>query len=347
MVPCSQCGCLNEEEVVFCRECHGQVKRHSRQEIARLQQTSLCPDCNYYNPIEETTCVKCGTQLRNVDFVVKDASGRESVIRDVNSGAFVNGFLWVSFVSVLLLLLLTGVSSMFSSGGLSSFLKLPAGKVFFLVIIVMASILAIEWKSGLLYRTKIVTVCFLAFLALGTFIGKTFFMTIKLGLWDFNCLLLIGELLTLIFAMTFLVRTRFSGSFFASIMALVGLYCCISPIVFLFNYSGFLISIQKLPPVLRDFPIWLGPTFVAYHFFFPYALFQMIGSALKALLKSMEKVDGTKSIVRFLNRRKEEARGELLNIFVVGITLFTGFSIMVQVRVPNIVSLIYVSIKRL
>lgn len=346
MITCSKCGCLNEDDVVFCIECFQQVKVHSKKEIARLEQTSLCPKCDYYNPIEETSCIKCGTSLRSGNFVVKGSDGRESVIRDLNSGPLATTFLWLSLLSVVSLFIAIGVYGSSQAQGMAGFLGQPAGKVFGLTVLVMVTILGLEWKSGLLYRAKLVTVFFVAFLAMGTFLGKSFYTLIKIGFWDFNGLLLLSLLISLVFSIVFLVRVRLHGSILGPIMAFTGLYCTLAPVIFLFNHQGIVLAMQRLPSQLSGVPFWLGPIFIAYHVFLPYTLFQTIGSGLKALLNSMEKVDGTKSIVRFLNRRKEEARGELLNIFVVAITLFTGFSVMLALRVPNIVSLVQVAIKR-
>jgi len=346
MVTCSKCGCLNENDVVFCVECFQQVKIHSKKEIARLEQTSLCPKCDYYNPIEETSCLKCNTALRNAKFIIKGSDGRESVIRDLNASPLANTFLWLSFLSVLSLFFAVAMSGIASPDGLGGFMSQPAGKVFGLTILMMVTLLGIEWKSGIVYRAKLVTVFWVAFLAMGTFLGKSFDTVIKIGLWDFNGLLLLGLLLALLYSITFLVKARLHGSVIAPLMAFVGLYCTIAPVVFLLSCKGIVFSMRRLPPQLNGIPFWLSPMFLAYHIFLPYVLFQMFGSALKALLQSMEKVDGTKSIVRFLNRRKEEARGELLNIFVVAITLFTGFSVMRNIRLPNLVSLIEVAIKR-
>jgi ribosomal protein L40E len=346
VVTCSKCGCVNEDDVVFCAECFQQVKIHSKNEIARLEKTSLCPKCDYYNPIEETSCVKCGTPLRKADFVVTGKDGRESVIRDLNSSPLATTFLWLSFLSVLSLFIAIAFYGISQTKGMDGFIGQPSGKVFGLTILVMATVLGLEWNSGILYRAKLVTVFFVAYLALGTFLGKSFYVFVKIGLWDFNGLLLLGLLISLLFSIAFIVRVRLQGSVFGAFMAFTGLYCTLSPILCLFSHQGIVLAMQRLPSQLYGVPFWLGPMFLAYHVFLPYTLLLMIGSGLKALLSSMEKVDGTKSIARFLNRRKEEARGELLNIFVVAITLFTGFSIMLTLRVPNILSLFEVAIKR-
>ena len=346
MVTCSKCGCLNEDAVVFCRECSQQIKVHSKAEISRMQQTSLCPNCDYYNPIEEVDCIKCGTSLRNADFVLKGRDGRESVIRDTGSGAIVSSFMWIVFLFVFVLFWGTGISSSMSSGGIEAFLSVPAGKVFGLTALLMITILAIEWKSDIVYRARLVTVFYLAFLSMGTLLGKGVSSHLTLGQLDFSSLLITGELITVLLGVLFLATTRMAGSVLAPLMAFIGLYCAVSPLTFLFSGRGLVASMQQVPQVLKGVPLWLSPSFLIYHVFLPYTFISVIGSAFTALLKSMEKVDGTKSIARFLNRRKEEARGELLNIFIVGITIFTGFSIMVEVRVPNFVSLVSVTLRR-
>ena len=120
-------------------------------------------------------------------------------------------------------------------------------------------------------------------------------------------------------------------------MALIGLYSSISPIVVLLRGGGFLASLQYEMAFSSNGAFFLKPAFVCFHVFLPYCFILMMGSTLAAFLKSMEKVDGTRSIDRFLNRRKEEARGELLNLFIIGIMIHLGLMGMHQLGEANLI----------
>jgi hypothetical protein len=346
VITCPSCGHVNEDDVVFCHECYEQLKVHSKQDIARLQQTSLCPACDYYNPIEEDVCVRCGTPLRNSGVVIRNKDGRVSVLREAEESEFFRNLMWIFLALELSVMLTIGYYGGEAAGSVISFLSVPAGRLYGLIMFVLFITMAVEWDSGLLYRTKLCTVFLLSFLTLGLFSGDSFIEYVRLGSLNFQVLLLVGLIFTLVFSTAFIVRTRIFGSGLAPFMALMGLYCISGPIIMVAEGKGLLDAFRNISLQPGTVPFWLSPTFLAYHVFLPYTLVQMTGSALLAILRSMEKVDGTKSIVRFLNRRKEEARGELLNIFVVFITLFSGFYLMHVAHIPNVVSLAVIAVSR-
>ena len=338
MKGCKRCGYINDPGVLFCHECGLQQEQHSAEEIERLKHSAQCPNCDYYNPIENESCARCDYSLRSKSGVmIRDAQGRVSLVRTVKIGPIGKALAWLTiFLIIISALMMTG-ATLGDTGNIGKFLMDQRGQMLGFFWILLVLFFAFEWSSGLIYRLKTALVLMLALLATSVHLGEP---TLRLLQWKLDKLVLFALLGVLTFGILYIVRRRILGSIISTLIAFLGLYCAVAPIVTFFNGGGFLASITCVPNFAGPIPSYVGPTFLTYHLFLPYCFLQMMGATMRAFLRSMERVDGTKSIARFLNRRKEEARGELLNLFIVGIMLHLGFLVMRQLGEPNIVSLL-------
>ncbi len=338
MKGCKKCGYVNDPGVLFCHQCGLQQETHTREEIERLKHSAQCPNCDYYNPIENETCARCNYSLRSTSgIMVKDQSGRVSLVRSVKLGPVGKAFAWLGILFIVIMVCLMTGATLGDTGNIAKFMMDQRGQLLLAFWVLFVLFLAFEWSSGLVYRLKTALVLVIALLAVDVHLGDP---SLRVLSWSLDKLLLFALLGVLTFGVLYIIRRRIIGSIFSTLMAFLGLYCAVAPIVTYFNGGGFTASVTCLPNYAGPIPPYLGPSFLTYHLFLPFCFLQMMGATLRAFLRSMEKVDGTKSIARFLNRRKEEARGELLNLFIVGIMLHLGFLFMRQLGEPNIVSLL-------
>jgi len=335
---CKACGYGNDPGVLFCHQCGAQLERHSRESIERQKHAAQCPTCDYYNPIESQNCNRCGADLRAQSGVmVRNHEGRVSLVRLAKLGPVGQAFAWAGFLALLAALLAMTLAALSDTGNLGAFVVDVRGQLLATSWILVVLFVAVEWQTGPVYRLKTMLVIVLALLAASMHSGGS---DLRILAWSLDRLLAVSLFGVLLFTVLYTVRDRVEGSLFAVFTAFLGLYCSVAPIDVVFDGGGFTAAVTYRAPFIVGLPFVVGPAFLTFHLFLPIVFLHMMGNTLRSYLRSMERVDGTKSIVRFLNRRKEEARGELLNLFIVGIQLHLGFIIMQQQGAPNLVGLI-------
>lgn len=343
MAKCPSCGMANDPGVMFCHGCNGQMERRRLDQIERLAHEAQCPTCDYYNATEADRCQRCGHELRaGRGVLVRDGAGRTTLVREVPLGPAVKFLLGAGLGVILLVAFLMTIDLLGGSDPVGD-RRTPLLAGFWVFSL---AFLGMEWEQGPIYRLKTALVIFLALLAADVGLGAP-----PLVFWGVaqDDVLVVALLGVLLHGELFLLYGRVTGAFMTALMTFLGLYCSISPIVTLFAGGGLVacLSLNLNLVDLEGAPLLLGPAFLTFHVFLPYVALAMAGSAMGAYARSMERVDGTKSIARFLNRRKDEARGELLNLFIVGIMLFIGFHELGRLGIPNVASLVGLAWERM
>jgi ribosomal protein L40E len=330
---CPKCECRNDAGALFCQECGAHLQRISHKDIERMPHQALCNRCDYYNPIEADVCGRCGHQLRaDRGVMVKGQDGRATLVRENPLPPVVKGLAWVMFVVVLALLAFM-TFAIAEVGGIGGVLEGFRGRMALCCWCALFLFLGGEWRtSGILYRTKTALVLFLLFMAAQLNAGPPPLALWGVGEGQVQLAALLG---VLIFCELYIVHGGTPPGMLSTAMAFLGLYVSISPILTLLAGGGLVESVSGNQNLVRDVPAALGSSFLGFHVFLPFCFLAMVFSTVRSYEQSMLKVSGTQTLMRFLRRRKEEARGHLLNLFIVGTTLYVGFETMDQCGVRN------------
>jgi len=323
---------------MYCHQCAEPLDKYSPAEIEQLSHRASCPKCQHYNPVEGTSCIKCGFELhRDAGVMVRDVTGRLSIMRETSLSKSSLVFVRLALVFVLYGIAALTWKTIVGVAYIETLLFCPLGFLFIGTWGLLVAFALYERRRGPTYQLK---ACFALFMVL--FVGLLFIASdlVSYGPGFLNFWLLYAFLAVLLYCELFIVWGRTRGDFSVVFISFLGLYASIAPLLTLFGGGGFLECVRVDPNLVRDLQWFLGPSFIGFHVFLPYCFLLMLGRSIGSYQKSFKRVDGKTTIVyRFINRRKEAVRGVLFDLFAVGVLLYVGFYFMGRAEVPNVLTI--------
>ncbi len=337
-VVCPDCRYVNDDGVVFCHNCGRQLVKYSREQIEELRQRARCPLCGTYNPIESTVCMECGAALHDAsDIIVRDESGRIAVIRDLPPSTPLRLLCNLLILFMLIVMgFMTASSVQDSQGDFMEWLSRPGGAALVLFWLVVSFTFVFDSESTVIYKVKMIyTLALLVIVVSLQLSGEQDGGGLRMGVLDADRLMLLAFVGAILYCAVFLLSVS-ESSLVATLVAAVGLYGLLSAVQCLVDGGGFDAFVRGGGALFESPPFFLTPAFLVFHLYLPYVFLLMSASLLRSYARTLEKVEGLKSISRFFRMRRLELKGEVLNLFASGAVLFHGFTRLHAASSPNL-----------